>query len=80
MEVLNEGRWLTHGDMAMAAPVDFQAVVEHRLIPARVRSEWVRLWGNGLASSWAPASGLFSGVEVVRMRGALVAWPTFATA
>ena len=33
----------THGDLALEAGVDFVAVVEHRLIPARVRSEWARL-------------------------------------
>ena len=31
-------------------------VVEHRLIPARVRSEWTRLRAKSLASIWAPAS------------------------
>ena len=31
------------GDLALEARVDFLAVVEHRLIPARVRSEWARL-------------------------------------
>ena len=31
--------------------VDFLAVVEHRLIPARVRSEWARL----KASRWPPS-------------------------
>ena len=35
--------------------VDFLAVVERRLIPARVRSEWARLRGQRLASVWAPA-------------------------
>ena len=42
-EVLNVGGWLTHGDLALDTGVDFLAVVEHRLIPARVRSEWSRL-------------------------------------
>ena len=42
-EVFNVGDWLTHGDLALEAGVDFLAVVEHRLIPARVRSEWARL-------------------------------------
>ena len=37
------GRWLAHCDFALDAEVDFLAVVEHRLIPARVRSEWARL-------------------------------------
>ena len=32
------------------------AVVEHRLIPARVRSDWARLRCKRLASIWAPAS------------------------
>ena len=31
-EVLNVGRGLTHGDLALEAGVDFLAVVEHRLI------------------------------------------------
>ena len=37
-EVFNVGGWLTHGDLALEVVVDFLAVVEHRLIPARVRS------------------------------------------
>ena len=32
------------------------AVVEHRLIPARVRGEWAGLRRKGLATVWAPAS------------------------
>ena len=43
IEFLNVGGWLTHGDLALNAGVDFLAVAEHRLIPARVRSEWSRL-------------------------------------
>ena len=50
VEVLNVGGWLTHGDLALEAGVDFLAVVEHRLIPARVRSEWARLRSERLAS------------------------------
>ena len=41
------GSWLAHGDLALDAKIDFLAVVEHRLIPARVRSELgfgVRVW------------------------------------
>ena len=34
VEVLNVGGWLTHGDVALEARVDFLAVVEHQLIPA----------------------------------------------
>ena len=63
----------------------FLAVVEHRLIPARVWNEWSRLRANGLASVWAPASKESShvgnaGVEVATMKSALVAFPTLATA
>ena len=47
IEVLNVGGWLTHGDLALDTCVDFLAVVEHRLIPARVRSEWSRLKKEG---------------------------------
>ena len=69
----------------MEAGVDCLVVVEHRLIPARVRSEWARLKGKGLASFWAPACRDSShvgnaGVGVISMRGAPVALPTFATA
>ena len=65
--------------------VDFVAVVEHRLIPARVRSEWSRLKDEGLSSIWAPASQDSShvgnaGVGVVSPWGAPFALPTFATA
>ena len=69
----------------MEARVDFLAVVEHRLIPARVRSEWSRLRNKGLSSFWAPASQDSphvgnAGVGVVSLRGAPLALPTFATA
>ena len=43
VEVFNAGGWLTHGELILEARVDFLAVVEHRLIPAPVRSEWARL-------------------------------------
>ena len=56
IEVLNVGGWLTHGDLALDTGVDFLAVVEHRLIPARVRSEWSRFKKKDLASIWSPAS------------------------
>ena len=67
------------------AQVDFLAVVEHRLIPARVRGEWSRLRKKGLASIWAPASQDSShvghaGVGVVSVKGALVALPTCTAA
>ena len=77
---------LTHGDLAFEVEVDFQAVAEwHRLIPARVRSEWSRLRKKVLASVWAPASQDSShvgnaGVGVVSLRGAPISLPTLATA
>ena len=43
IEVFDVGRCLKHGDLDLDAQVDFHAVVEHRLIPAGVRSEWARL-------------------------------------
>ena len=37
VEVFNNvGGWVTHGDIALETGVDFLAVVEHRLVPARV--------------------------------------------
>ena len=85
LEVFNVGRWLTHGDLALEAGVDFLAVVEHRLIPTRVRSEWARLGRKDLASVWAPACQDSShvgnaGVGAVSMKGAPLALPYFATA
>ena len=82
LEVFIVGGWPLHGDLAMEAGADFLAVVEHRLISAQVRGEWVRLSGKGLASAGAPASQDVShaGVGIVSLRGAPVALPTFATA
>ena len=85
VEGLNAGGWLTHCDFALDVGVDFLAVVEHRLIPARVRSEWARLRCKRLASIWAPASQEAShvghaGVGVVSLRGAPLSLPSFATA
>ena len=85
IEVLNVGGWLTHCDFALDVAVDFLAVVEHRLIPARVRSEWSRLRCRKIASIWALASQESShvghaGVGVVSLRGAPLSLPSFATA
>ena len=82
LEVFNVEGWLTHGDLALEAGVDFLAVVERRLIPARVRSEWARLRDKGL---WDPACQDFyhvgdAGVGIINMRSAPVPLPTFATA
>ena len=55
------GGWLTHGDLALETRVDFLVVVEHRLIPARVRSEWTRLKRKGLGLYLGSSlSGFFS--------------------
>ena len=76
---------MTHGIWLLRPRLIFLAVVEHRLIPARVRSEWARLRKRGLASLWALACQDSShvgnvGVGVISMRGAPVALPSFATA
>ena len=55
VELFNVGSWLTHGDFALETQVDFLVVVEHRLIPVRVGSEWARLRRRGLSSIRAPA-------------------------
>ena len=85
VELFNVGGSLTHGDFALEAGADFLAVVEHRLIPARVRGEWSRLRGGGVSSIWAPACQDTShvgkaGVRVVSLRSAHLSLPTFATA
>ena len=79
------GGWLTPGDSALDAEVDFMAVAEQGLIPARVRDEWSWLRGRGTASVCLPASQDSShvgnaGVGVVSLRGAPLSMPTFATA
>ena len=82
LEVFNVGGWLTHCDFALEAEVDFLAVVEHRLIPARARSECDRLRRKGLASIWAPAcqdSSHVGNAGVGSLTGAPVALPSFAT-
>ena len=66
----------------MDAEVDFLAVTEHRLIPARVRSEWARLKAKGVASVWAPQDTSHvgnAGVGVVSLRGAPLTLPVCAT-
>ena len=56
VEVFNVGGFHTHGDYALDTDADFLAVVEHRLVPARARSEGKRLLQAGARSVWAPAS------------------------
>ena len=61
----------------------FSAVVDHRLVPARARSEGKRLLQAGARSVWALASleGWHvghAGVGVVSLRGAPISLPTIA--
>ena len=82
VEVFDVGGWLTHGDLVLDTEIDFLAVVEHRLIPARVRGEWARLREKGFATVWAPASQDTShvghaGVGVVSLRGATAQFKRF---
>ena len=78
LEVFNVGGWLTHCDFALDVGVDFLAVVEHRLIPARLGVSGPGLRGRGWPLSGAPACQNSShvgnaGVGVVGMRGAPIA-------
>ena len=62
--------------MVLDTEVDLLAVVEQRLIPAQVRSEWATLRWKGLATVWVPASHVgHAGVGVVSLRGALFSCP-----
>ena len=84
VEVFNVGGFLTHGDYVLDTDADFVAVVEHRLVPARARSEGTTLLHAGVRSVWAPASlegghvG-HAGVGVLSLRGAPISMPIFAT-
>ena len=76
VELFNVSGWLARGDFALEASTDFLAVVEHRLIPARVRGEWSRFRRSGISSIWAPACQHSShvgnaGVGVVGLKDAL---------
>ena len=42
------------GDLAMEAGVGFLGVADHRLVPARARSEWKRLRGKGIRFGMVP--------------------------
>ena len=74
VEVFNVGRFLTHGDYALDTDSDFMVVVEHKLVPARARSENQRLKRAGFGSVWAPDAG----VGLVSLRGASLSMPKFA--
>ena len=73
------------GILALETSVDFLAVVEHRLVPARVRGDCARLRARGASSIWSPASQESSpvghgGVGVISLRGAPLSLPTSVTA
>ena len=60
IEDINVTRWLTNGDLAVEAGVDFLGVTEHRLVPARARSEWKRLRDKGILGLVPCISGVLS--------------------
>ena len=71
VELVHVGGWLTHGDLTTNSCARFLAFVEHRLIPARVRSVGHQLHQADFHSFWALAcqdhiSGGHAGVGVVR--------------
>ena len=53
----------------MDVDVDFLAVVEHRLIPVRVRNEYARLRTKDISSAWAPTSQESSHAEYASWSG-----------
>ena len=84
IECTNVGGWLSNGDLALECEETFSAVIEHRLIPARVRTVTAALKASGRASVWAPAcqdniSGGHAVVGVVSLRGAPLTLPSFCT-
>ena len=69
---------------AMDTDASISALVEHRLIPARARSEGARLRRAGQLSICSPASQDsghvgHAGIGVVSLRGAPLSLSTFAT-
>ena len=85
VEVFNIGGFSTQGDFALDTDASFLALLEHRLVLARARSEVARLGRAGLSSFWSPACqdsghGGHAGVGVVSLRGAPLSLPSFATA
>ena len=76
IEVFNAGGFLTLGDYAFETDAGFLAVIEHRLIPARIRHEWARLRRAGIWSVWSPANQDFghvghAGVGLICLKGCL---------
>ena len=84
VEVFNVGGFVTHGGHVLNTDADFIAVVQHRLVPARARSEGLSLLQAGARSVWAPASlegghvG-HAGVGVVSLRGLLSVFLNFSS-
>ena len=55
VELINVGGWLANFDEVLETKADFLVVTEHRLVPARTRSESKRLKTAGFYSLWTPA-------------------------
>ena len=75
IELINVGGWLANCDEVLDAKADFLMVTEHRLVPARARSESKRLKTAGIYSLLTPACQETShvghaGVGLVSLRGA----------
>ena len=75
VELINVGGWLANCDEALETEADFLVVTEHRLVPARTRSESKRLKTAGIFSRWTPACQEsahvgHAGVGLVGLKGA----------
>ena len=75
IELIKVGGWLANCDEALETKADFIMVTEHRLVPARTRSESKRLRSAGIYSLWTPACQDTShvghaGVGLVSLKGA----------
>ena len=81
IEFLNVGGWLSRGDLALESTAHFQAVAEHRLVPARARTVTTQLRQARRSSVWAPSCqdvtpGGHAGVGVISLHGAPLSLPT----
>ena len=82
VEFVNDGGWLTHGDLALDSCAQFLAVAEHQLIPSKAPSVGHFLCKAGHQSVWSPAcqdqvAGGHAGVGVVSLGGAPLSLSSF---
>ena len=75
VKLINVGGWLANCDKVLETKADFLVVTEHRLVPARTRSESKRLKAAGFYSLWTPACQEsahvgHAGVGLVILKGA----------